>query len=214
MIVEHMALESSPGITLEAAIEWEDVPKGALVMCHAHPRMGGTMDAPLFLHLRDELVRRGWAVVRFNFRGVGASTGTSSTGLDEVEDAQAAIDEARRRWPTLPVASLGWSFGGGVAIRTAAADPEIAAVVAIAPAVTERPGMTAGLPPGPELGIEQPVLVVCGANDKQVDPIEVREWARSIPAATYVEIPGGNHFFWALYDRVAGFVTGWLDQVV
>ena len=214
MIVEHATLRSAPGVELEASIEWEGTPRGAVVMCHAHPRMGGTMNAPLFLHLRDDLVERGWAVLRFNLRGVGASTGTSGTGLDEVQDARAVIAEARRRWPSSAVTLIGWSFGGGVAVRAAAGDPSLVAVVAIAPAVAERPGLTAGLPPGPELGLTQPLLVVCGGNDKQVEPVEVREWARSVRGATFVEIPGANHFFWAVYDRLSEVVTDWLEHVV
>ncbi|HVF53250.1 MAG TPA: alpha/beta fold hydrolase [Actinomycetota bacterium] len=214
MITEHVRIETNDGIAIEASFDVDNPARASAILCHAHPKMGGTMNAPLLLAVRDELVRRRWAVVRFNFRGVGSSEGESSIGFDESEDAAAAVAYARERLPDAPVALTGWSFGGGVAIRAIAADAEIAACVAIAPAVTERPGLTAGLEPGRDLRLSQPVLVICGSNDVQVSPDECRAWARDVPSAHYVEVPGANHFFWARYDKLARMVGDWLDAQV
>ncbi|HEX2050233.1 MAG TPA: alpha/beta hydrolase, partial [Actinomycetota bacterium] len=116
-------LRSDDGLALEAAIDEPGRPPvAAVVVCHPHPRMGGTMDAPLLLALRDALVARSWAVLRFNFRGVGASEGEASDGIAEVADARGALAEARRRWPDAPLALAGWSFGAAVAVRAEAGD--------------------------------------------------------------------------------------------
>lgn len=209
-MTEALTILSRDGLSCEAALDSPPDPKGVLVVCHPHPQMGGTMNAPLLLALKDDMARRGWAVLRFNFRGIGESEGKSSTGIDEIADAEGVLDEGSRRLPGLPLAIAGWSFGGAVAVRVAARHPELVGCVGIAPAVTEKPGVTAGLPPPAELGLEVPLLVVCGANDRQVSPEECARWAEEAGADLEV-MPGANHFFWAKYEQLAEVVGDWLD---
>jgi len=203
---------SRDGLSLEAELDAPAAAHAGLVICHPHPRMGGTMDAPLLLALRDALTARGWVVLRFNFRGVGASEGTSSTGEEETTDAGGAIDFLRRRSGDLPIAIAGWSFGAAVALQVAAAEPDMIACVAMAPPVNPKPGITSGLPP--ELRVEIPVLVVSGANDEVVSPSDCAAFVDRLPNARYVELAGANHFFWAKYDDLAGVVTNFLDDVL
>jgi uncharacterized protein len=204
---------STDGLDLEAVVSEPGSPQHVFVLCHPHPQMGGTMNAPLLLALRDALVAQGWAVLRFNFRGIGASEGESADGIPEVADAEGAVASARERWPGLPVAIGGWSFGAAVALRVAAGRDDLVACAVVAPAIVPRPGITAGVPPASEARFRTPVLVVCGSNDKLVPPDECREWARTV-GADYVEVPGANHFFWAKYDQLAGAVSDWLAEKV
>jgi uncharacterized protein len=213
-VTETLKISSADGVALEAELDRPDDAKAGLVFCHPHPKMGGTMNAPLLLAVRDEMVGRGWAVLRFNFRGIGDSEGESSMGVEEVADARGALKELRKALPDAPVAIAGWSFGGAVAVRTAAEDPDLVACTAIAPAVTERPAVTAGLPPPHELALSMPVLFLCGSNDDQVPPEECRAWVEELPAGTYEEIPGANHFFWAKYDRLTGVIADFLDNAI
>jgi alpha/beta superfamily hydrolase len=206
-----LTIRSRDGLALEGALDAPAEAKAVLVMCHPHPQMGGTMNAPLLLALRDEMVGRGWAVVRFNFRGIGGSEGESSTGIAEVADAAGAADFAAERFASLPRAVAGWSFGGAVAVRLAAQEPGFVGCVAIAPAVTEKPGVTAGLPSPAELGLSLPLLVVVGVNDRQVSPDACSAWGEDAGAAVE-RMPGANHFFWAKYDRLSELVGTWLDE--
>lgn len=207
-----LTVRSEDGLALEAAA---DEPAGeavaVAVICHPHPRMGGTMNAPLLLALRDELVARSWAVLRFNFRGIGASEGDASDGVAEVADARGALAEARTRWPEVPVALAGWSFGAAVAVRTAGGDGGLLAVAAIAPAVVPRPGVTAGLPDPSTVRLAAPVLFVCGDNDHLVALEDCRRWARAAGARVEV-VHGGNHFFWGRYDALTSLVADFLDD--
>ncbi len=209
-MTQDVALRSRDGLALEAALDSPDEPKAGLILCHPHPQMGGTMNAPLLLALRDEMVRRDWAVLRFNFRGIGGSEGVSSTGVDEVADAGGALDHAGETFPGLPRAIAGWSFGAAVAVRVAAIEPDLAGCAAIAPAVDEKPGVTAGLPPPDEIGLVVPLLVVYGANDKQVSPEACSAWGTAA-GAEVVRIAGANHFFWAKYEDLSELVGNWLD---
>ncbi|MDQ4126015.1 MAG: alpha/beta hydrolase, partial [Actinomycetota bacterium] len=129
-MTQELTLRSRDGLALEAALDAPGSPKAVLVFCHPHPQMGGTMNAPLLTAVRDEMLARGWAVLRFNFRGIGASEGVSGTGVDEVADAGGAADYAADAFPGLPRALAGWSFGGAVAVRLAATDPTFAGCVA------------------------------------------------------------------------------------
>ena len=211
-MTESLTIESRDGLSLEAGLDLPAEPRAVCVFCHPHPGFGGTMNAPLLLALRDDLVERGIGVLRFNFRGVGGSEGTSGLGEEEVADALGALDVARERFPRGPLVLLGWSFGGAVAIRAAAAS-DVAACVAIAPAV-ERKEVTAGLPPPKELGLTIPLLVVVGVHDEQVSPQACATWTKQVDGSLLVEMPGANHFFWAKYPDLTETVGSWLEEVL
>jgi len=206
---ERPELRSADGLSLEAELWIPDDPRAGLVFCHPHPQMGGTMNAPLLLAVTDELVKRDWAVLRFNFRGIGESEGEASTGRAEVADAEGAVKFMRERFEDLPVAISGWSFGAAVATRVASADDGLAALVAIAPAVKEKPGITDGLPPAAEIDLKIPALVLCAVNDELVDVEDGRRWAETAQTEFYA-MPGANHFFWAKYDKLAKVIVEFL----
>ena len=206
-----LGIASRDGLSLEGEVDAPDGATAVVVMCHPHPKMGGTMNAPLLLALRDAFVDKGWNVVRFNFRGIGASEGEASTGEAEVADAGGALDLARGRFTGQPVALVGWSFGAAVALRLAAVEPGLAACVGVAPAVKPRPEITAGLPPAGEVSLTCPALLVVGANDHLVASADVQAWARDTGAAHQV-VPGANHFFWAKYEDLSDLVAGFLDE--
>jgi alpha/beta superfamily hydrolase len=205
-MTEAVTIESTDGLSLEGAVDEPAVAAGTLLLCHPHPKMGGTMNAPLLLALRDAVMEQGWRAVRFNFRGVGGSEGDSGEGDEEINDAVGALGFARSFGDRVAIA--GWSFGAAVAIRVAA-EHEVVACVAIAPAIERREGITAGVRAArPAV----PTLVIVGANDVQVDPTSCRRWSESIPGARFVEVTGANHFFWAKYEQLADLVVGFLSE--
>ncbi|MFP5298267.1 MAG: alpha/beta hydrolase [Actinomycetota bacterium] len=212
-MTESLRLTTSDGLSLEAVIDQPVEPRAVLVLCHPHPKMGGTMNAPLLRAVTDHLVSSGWAVLRFNFRGIGSSEGTPSTGIEEIKDAEAAIAQAQQRWPDLPLALAGWSFGAAVAIRVAAGRDDVAALVAIAPAVKEKPGITAGLPDPGEVRLKMPARLIAALNDDLVSPEDCVDWSERA-GATCTVMKGANHFFWAKYDKLAEEVAGFLSSAV
>ena len=98
---------------LEALLEEpEDQPlRLAVVLCHPHPRFGGTMHNKVVYRLARGLRAAGAVVLRFNFRGVGASHGEYGEMAGEIEDARNALTWLRERYPQLPFALAGFSFG-------------------------------------------------------------------------------------------------------
>lgn len=201
------------GLRLEAELSIPEEARAALVFCHPHPKMGGTMNAPLLVAITEELVARRWSVLRFNFRGIGESEGEAGTGSAEVADAQGAVEFLRDRFPRVPVAIAGWSFGAAVATRVAAKDDRLAALVAVAPSVERKPGITDGLPDAEEVDLKIPALVLCAVNDELVDLEAARRWAEVAQTEWYA-MKGANHFFWAKYDELATAVADFLDAEV
>jgi alpha/beta superfamily hydrolase len=212
-MTEQLEIRSRDDLSLEAALDSPADPKAILVLCHPHPQMGGTMTAPLLLALSETLVERAWAVLRFNFRGIGGSEGESSTGEAEVADALGATDYVGERFPGLPIAIAGWSFGGAVAVRAVAVEPRYAGCVAIAPAVEPKEGITAGLPDPAGLKGGPPLLLICGANDHLVDSSDCRSWSDEAGAEVDV-MKGANHFFWGKYDDLVERAASWLDDKI
>ena len=81
------------------------------------------------------LSRIGCAVLRFNFRGAGASAGTFDNGPGEQEDFRAALDYMAAQYPGAPLWAAGMSFGAWVALSVGADDPRVSALLGIAPPV-------------------------------------------------------------------------------
>jgi alpha/beta superfamily hydrolase len=116
--IESHALDGPAG-TLEALLEEPEhrPPDEAALVCHPHPLFGGTMHNKVVYRLARALRRRGSVVLRFNFRGVNRSEGSHAGGVGEVEDARAALAWLRSRYPELPYALAGFSFGARVIAR-------------------------------------------------------------------------------------------------
>ncbi|HTX06239.1 MAG TPA: alpha/beta fold hydrolase [Steroidobacteraceae bacterium] len=158
------------------------------VICHPHPLYGGTLDNKVVYTLARACVELGVPAIRFNFRGVGGSSGHYDEGRGESADVLGVIAYGRERWPGASLWLAGFSFGGAVALRAAAqARPET--LIAVAPGITRVVMEGVGSP-------SCPWLIVQGDADDVIEPSAVLEWARrqSVPPAVRL-LPGAGHFF-------------------
>jgi len=128
-----------------------------------HPRAGvlllsgvdGGVDGPhdgFYSRLAADLIPQGLAVLRVNYRAPGDLTLS-------VEDALAALDEMRAAGVE-PIAVVGFSFGGAVAIETAVERPEVVSVALLSSQSlgTDRVPLIA----------PRPLLVIVAARDQTV----------------------------------------------
>jgi alpha/beta superfamily hydrolase len=113
-------------------------PKAAVVFAHPLPTHGGTMHTKAVYQATKGLVRAGCVVLRFNFRGVGASEGSFTGGPGEKEDFKAALDYMSARYPDRPLWSAGFSFGAWIALETGAVDDRVRTLIGIAPPVARE----------------------------------------------------------------------------
>ena len=103
----------------------------AAVVCHPHPRGGGTMNNNVVYRAAKALVAGGVTALRFNFRGVGASTGSHDDGVGEEDDVRAALDFLRAHAPGLPIWIAGFSFGARVGLTVGARSDDVVKLMGI-----------------------------------------------------------------------------------
>lgn len=190
--VERLTIAGPAGL-LESICEGADealgpgVPRFAVV-CHPHPLFGGTMDNKVVTTLARALHEAGIPTLRFNFRGVGRSTGEFDAGVGETEDARAVAAWGAGRWPGRELVIAGFSFGAFVALRLAQ-DTRAAQLITVAPPVV-RFDFSGLIAPA------CPWLVVQGDADEVVSPQEVVAWAETMkPRPHLIVMPGVGHFF-------------------
>lgn len=108
-----------PAGRLEALLEEPEgaPPRLVVLLCHPDPQHGGTMHSKVVFRMARGLRAAGAAVLRFNYRGVGLSAGAYGEFTGEIEDARAALEWLRARFPGLPFALAGFSFGAMVVAR-------------------------------------------------------------------------------------------------
>lgn len=180
---------------------------GTVVICHPNPSQGGTMRNKVVTMLERALRESGLDTVRFNFRGIGASTGTYDHGDGESGDLVAVAQWLRRVRPGDALWLAGFSFGSYVSLRSARA-LAAAALVSVAPPV-DRYDMGELARPA------CPWLVVQGEDDEVVDPQRVFDWIETLdPQPTVVRMPETGHFFHRrlmdLRGAVKNAVRAWL----
>lgn len=203
--VEPLRLRSGP-LELEAALHLPArVPAPGVVVCHPHPLYGGDMSNGVVSELCRVLSEDGIAVLRFNFRGVGASEGAYDHGRGEQDDARAALAvlAGRDEVDAARLGLAGYSFGAMVALEVARGAPGLRGLALVSPPVGAAGNLT--LPAG------MPVVVVCGDTD-QFAPVRTLEALAEAGAGVRLEIVrGADHFWWSggqrLLEAVRAFFT-------
>jgi alpha/beta superfamily hydrolase len=216
--METVTFSTEDAVRLEGELRMPDGPvRGTAVICHPHPRHGGSKDHPILWALRNELAgRRGLVTLGFNFRGVMGSGGTHGGGRDEVRDVRAAIGRVRESAPSgVPTLLCGWSFGANVALREALDDERVAALVLYG--IPLKPG-DVSIPalPGPaDLRVlRKPVLFVAGDNDVFCPADDLRRYASHLPRSEVAVLEGTDHFLWRRENDAAARVGDFADEVL
>lgn len=156
-------------------------------------------------------VRRGFATLRFNFRGVGRSQGTFDNGIGELSDAASALDWVQQIHPESETTWVaGYSFGAWIGMQLLMRRPEIKGFISISPPANLYDFTF--LAPCPSSGI-----IVQGRADDVVTPAGVQKLVDKLKTQRHitidhVEIDGANHFFENEQDQMMGAVDAYLDK--
>lgn len=178
--------------TLEALLRLPDrdtPPPLVAVLAHPHPQFGGTLHNKVVFRMAQAFGDLEVPAIRFNFRGVGRSTGRYDEGRGERDDVRAALDEAARRYPGVPLAFGGVSFGSAVGLPVAALDERVALLHGV--------GVPVSLLHVEDLHASaQPKLIVQGEFDEYGPLPKVEDWFRRLPSPKALRVVGGaDHLF-------------------
>lgn len=185
-------------------------PPVALIL-HPHPLFGGTMNNRATFELYNLFSRKGFAVLRFNFRGIGRSQGEYDHGQGELADAATALDYLQQMNPNAPFAWVaGFSFGAWIGMQLLMRRPEISGFISVsAPANLYDFSFLA---PCPSSGV-----VLHGEVDKVCTPDETRvmvERTRTQKGRKieFQILPGADHFFETHIDEMIRAAETYLDR--
>lgn len=188
-VLEERVTISGPDVNLEGRFAPGDG-DGGVVITHPHPLYGGTMDNNVVWTASRAFQARRWSTLRFNFRGVGLSSGEYGNGLAEIADVQAALSylESRQSGPRYLV---GYSFGAAVAGYALFQGVSAAGMIMLAPPIKMLD--MAFLPKLSRLR-----LIVVGDRDEFCPVSELEKMFETQPEDRRPEIkvlPGCSHFF-------------------
>lgn len=184
----------------------------ALIL-HPHPQHGGTMNNKVVYTLYHAYARRGFSVLRFNFRGVGRSQGSFARGEGELADAAAALDwlqayneDAEQCW------IAGFSFGAWIGMQLLMRRPEITGFISVAPPANMYD--FSFLAPCPSSG-----MILAGDRDEIVPPEATQKLVDKLRTQRGITIhhrtvPGANHFFSEHMPVLSGEVDAYLDTAL
>ena len=187
--IETLLLDGPAG-RLEALLETpEDAPRAVALLCHPHPLFGGTMHNKVVHRVARALRASGYAVLRFNFRGVGKSEGRHDLGVGEIDDARAGLDWLRNRFPGLPYTLAGFSFGSRIILNLGCALPDAHRLIALGfPAKRDPVGVIAQC--------ATPKLFIQSTHDEYGPRPEMEAfYAQVAEPKQLIWIEAENHFF-------------------
>ncbi len=217
MAAQRVSFASSdaPPLQLEGVLHRPDDNSGpypAVLLCHPHSLMGGSMDVPVIVATAEELARRGVVALRFNFRGVGGSKGEFGEGVAEVADVKGAVDFllAQHDVDSERLYLMGYSFGASVGLQHVEKDLRIAGIVALC---LPLGGMAIGsLDRDFWTRYARPKLFLAGDRDHICPLSELRPLVDSLPEPKeLIVLKDADHFLWGreqeIARAIADFVT-------
>jgi uncharacterized protein len=179
---------------------------GGAVVAAPHPLYGGSMDSPVVAELCFACRRAGYATVRFNWRGVGASGGAPSGDPAQAEADYAAALAYLEETVDGPILAAGYSFGAAAAVRVALTNPRVRRLLLVAPppALLDADALAR---------FRGGALVVVGSDDSFAPTAELEQLLGDDARRRLEVIPDADHFFmsYGLGD-ISRIASEWLGS--
>ncbi|HEY0052615.1 MAG TPA: alpha/beta hydrolase [Caulobacteraceae bacterium] len=182
----------------------------ALIL-HPHPKAGGHMNNPVAVQLYHLFMQRGFATLRFNFRGVGKSQGEFDSGIGELADAATALDWLQAQNPAASQTWVGgYQFGAYIGMQLLMRRPETDGFISVSPAANMYD--FSFLAPCPASG-----LFLHGSADTITPPVEVERVVAKLRTQKgividYELVEGASHFWQDHLKEVETRVGAYLDK--
>jgi alpha/beta superfamily hydrolase len=192
---------------LEALYRELQDPAAVAIVCHPLPTHGGSLHNKVVFRAARGLENANVATLRFNFRGVGQSTGTFDGGEGEQDDFLAALAWVRKQHPARKVLAGGFSFGSWIASRAGCEVPEIAGLFLIGTPVNKYDF-------GYLRHCEKPMLFLHGTQDEHGDVAKLEKLAEQVRNAESVIVTGADHFFTKQLEAVEETMRSWAAELI
>jgi hypothetical protein len=199
-----IAVPGRDDLVLEGIFIRGDGPEApGAVIAPPHPLYGGSMSSPVVGEVAWACQRAGYATLRFEWRGVGASSGTPS---GEAADADADYAAALAHLADTvegPLLAAGYSFGAAAALRVAAASPRVRRLLLVAPPAALLDARALA-------GFRGQTLLLTGQHDTYAPPAALEALLADAARCSLQVIPEADHFFQAGLAGISRAVAGWL----
>jgi len=186
-------------------------PQGVGLVCHPHPLGGGTMHNKVVYRVAAGLVDAGLTTLRFNFRGVGASTGEHSEivgGKEDVQDVLTYLDEC---YPSEPITLAGFSFGSRVGVEVGIKDDRVVRLISVGTPVDKYADYDF------LMQLRKPILFVHGDHDEFGSLEALRRLVDEVSQHTETDLvvfPNCGHFFDDHLSELRVAVRDWTTKQI
>jgi uncharacterized protein len=173
-------------LLIEGLLEKSSEERG-VVICHPHPLMGGSMHNNVVEAIREAFANEEYSTLRFNFRGVGRSTGVYDEGRGEQEDIL-AVCKYLHNTGILKLYFAGYSFGSWVGSKIMEKnDNPFTVCIFVSPPINYFDFNFAKL-------ANKISLIVCGNQDQFCNVKHLKEQIKDIDT-NFRTISDADHFY-------------------
>lgn len=180
--------------------------RGVGLVCHPHPLGGGTMHNKVVFRAAAGLIDAGLTTLRFNFRGVGASTGEHAEIEGGREDVRDALDYLSANYEGEEITLAGFSFGSRTGMEVGMSDGRVKRLISIGTPVEKYRDYDF------LKSVKQPILFVHGDKDEFCSVESLRELTDKIPHADVVVFENCGHFFDEHLNELRDTIRDWLES--
>jgi alpha/beta superfamily hydrolase len=182
--------------------------RGVALVCHPHPLGGGTMHNKVVFRAAAGLVDAGLATLRFNFRGVGASTGVPNEIEGGKEDVRDALDFLSTKFPNEEITLAGFSFGSRVGMEAAMNDGRVVRLISIGTPVEKYRDYDF------LAAVEKPILFIHGDSDEFCSIESLRSLTDRIVHAKVTIFSNCGHFFDDHLNELRETIREWIGSQI
>ena len=183
-------------------------PRGVGLVCHPHPLGGGTMHNKVVFRAAAGLLDAGLVTMRFNFRGVGASTGNHEDVPGGREDVRDVLDFLAKEYPGRPITIAGFSFGSRTGMEVGLSDDRVVRLISIGTPVDKY------LDYDFLAAVRKPILFVHGDQDEFGSVENVRKLYDLVSPyadAELIVFENCGHFFDDHLDELRETIKRWTE---
>ncbi|MEO7673081.1 MAG: alpha/beta fold hydrolase [Pyrinomonadaceae bacterium] len=183
--------------------------KGVALVCHPHPLGGGTMHNKVVFRVAAGLVDAELTTLKFNFRGVGASTGIHNEIEGGKEDVRDALDYLIENYPGEDLTLAGFSFGSRTGMEVGASDDSVKRLISIGTPVDKYSDYEF------LSGLNKPILFVQGDRDEFASIENVRKLVENVTKTAETELvvfENCGHFFDEHLNELREAIRVWTNR--